>query len=100
MSCFHPVTEAPDREVAALSPEERVRARHALGLGGRWRVSRRNHVVCLEHDDWERLVRDGLATVRRSTEPGGLATYRLTRAGAEAALDQGESLDPQAFPPA
>ncbi len=81
-----------------LSPEERVRARAALGLPNRRRQPTRNHMVCIEHFDWERLVRDGLATVRRPTEPDGLCTYRLTSAGAEAALDPGERIDPRVFP--
>lgn len=80
-----------------LSEAERIRARYALGLPNRRRQPSRNHVVCLAHDDWERLVRDGLATVRRPTEPDGLCTYRLTRAGAEAALAPGERLDPEDF---
>lgn len=85
-------------ESNVLSPAERTRARWALGLDGRRRVTCRNHVACLTHDDWERMVSAGLATVRRPTEPDGLCTYRLTRAGAEAALLPGESLRPEDFP--
>lgn len=83
-----------------MSEAERARARHALGLPNRRRQPSRNHVVCLAHDDWERLVRDGLATVRRPTEPDGLCTYRLTRAGASAALMPGETLPEDLFPEA
>lgn len=83
-----------------LSDAERRHARHALGLGlgGRRRVSDRNHFVCDTHPTWEGLVARGLATVRRSSEPNGVHTYRLTRAGAEAALAPGERLDPEDFP--
>ena len=94
-----PETISDAAEGAVLTPAERHLGRHALGLGGRRRVSWRNHYVCGTHVDWERLVRSGLATVRRSSEPAGLHTYRLTRAGAEAALEPGEGLDPQDFPP-
>lgn len=82
-----------------LTAEERDLARHALGLGGRRRVSYRNHFVCDTDPTWESLVARGLATVRRSAEAcGGMHTYRLTRAGAEAALAPGERLDPEDFP--
>lgn len=86
---------------AVISPEERDLARHALGLRGRRRVSYRNHFVCDTDPTWEGLVARGLATVRRSVEAcGGMHTYRLTRAGAEAALAPGERLDPEDFPAA
>lgn len=94
------MSEPTPCEDAVLSDAERVRARHALGLTGRRRVACRNHVVCLAHDDWERLVRDGLATVRRPIERDGLHTYHLTRAGAEAALAPGETLPEDLFPEA
>lgn len=80
-----------------MSDAERIRARAALGLPNRRRRARRNHMVCLAHFDWECMVRDGLATVRRPTDPDGLCVYRLTHAGAEAALDPGERLDPENF---
>lgn len=84
--------------MTALDDHERHLARHALGLTGRRRTSDRNHFVAATHPEWERLVEAGLATVRRSAEPGGMHTYRLTRAGAEAALAPGERLDPEEFP--
>ncbi len=85
-------------DTAVMSPEERDLARHALGLSKRKRRSWRNHFVCATDPHWERLVEAGLATVRRSAEPGGMHTYRLTRDGAEAALEPGDSLDPEDFP--
>lgn len=94
------MSETTPCEGAVLSEAERVRARYALGLPNRRRQPSRNHVVCLAHDDWERLVRDGLATVRRPSEPDGLCTYRLTLAGARAALKPGETLFPNDFPEA
>ena len=86
--------------MSSMSATERIRARHALGLSGRYRTARRNHVVCLTHDDWERMVRDGLAIARRPTEPAGLTTYRLTRTGAEAALEPGETVSDDLIPEA
>lgn len=86
-------------DTAVLSPEERGLARHALGLPNRrGRMSRRNHFVSPTCPHWERLVAAGLATARRSAEAGGSHTYRLTWAGAEAALEPGERLDPRDFP--
>lgn len=83
---------------AVMTAQERDLARHALGLSKRRRQSYRNHFVCNTDPCWERLVEAGLATVRRSAEATGMHTYRLTRAGAEAALDPGERLDPEDFP--
>lgn len=94
------MSETLRREDTVLSEAERVRARYALGLPNRRRQPSRNHVVCIAHDDWERLVRDGLATVRRPSEPDGLCTYRLTLDGARAALMPGETLFPNDFPQA
>lgn len=92
MNTIAPVT-------AALTDLERDLARHALGLPHRRRVSWRNHWVGDTHHAWEDLVARGLATVRRSVDiNGGMHTYRLTRAGAEAALLPGERLDPDHFP--
>lgn len=85
---------------SSMSATERIRARYAIGLSGRYRTARRNHVVCLTHDEWERMVRDGLAIARRPTEPDGLTTYRLTRAGAEAALEPGETVPEDLIPAA
>lgn len=81
-----------------LTADEHRLARHALGLPNRHRRSFRNHFVAATHEGWERLVSAGLAVVHRSSEVGGMHTYRLTRAGAEATLDPGERLDPEDFP--
>ncbi len=81
-----------------LSPDHVALVRSALGLPNRRRQSYRNHFVDATHPDWEAMVAAGLATVRRSTEPDGPHTYRLTRAGAEAALLPGETLNLDHFP--
>lgn len=85
-------------DTAVMTAQERDLARHALGLPNRRKRSYRNHFVCTTDPLWERMVEAGLATVRRSAEPGGMHTYRLTRDGAEAALEPGDSLDPKDFP--
>lgn len=81
-----------------LSPDEIAVARKALGLPNRHRRCCRNHRIGLDHPDWSALTARGLATCRRSNEPGGPHIWRLTRAAAEAALLPGETLDPQDFP--
>jgi hypothetical protein len=92
-------TSAVDVETGhTLAPDERRLARNALGLPNRRRRSYRNHFVRQTDETWERMVEAGFATVHRSGEPGGMHTYRLTRAGAGAALDPGECLDPEDFP--
>ena len=85
-----------------LTTSERHLARRALGLGfGRSRRAHRNHYLCPTHQDWEHMVARGLATVRRSAEPNdGAHTYRLTRAGAEAALEPGETVPEDLIPEA
>lgn len=85
-------------DTAVMNAHERDLARHALGLPNRRKRSYRNHFVCTTDPLWERMVGAGIATVRRSAEAGGMHTYRLTPAGAEAALEPGERLDPEDFP--
>jgi hypothetical protein len=86
-----------------MSPKQRDLARHALGLPNVLRRSHRNHFVAgPDHDDyqdWMVLVVRGDAK-RRLGNPltGGDDLFTLTRAGAERALDPGESLDPEDFP--
>jgi hypothetical protein len=52
-----------------------------------------------EHEAWEAMVAAGLAR-KRSGSPlsGGDIVYWLTKPAAEAALSEGERLDPEDFP--
>ncbi|MFC6391804.1 hypothetical protein [Methylorubrum zatmanii] len=82
-----------------MSPEQRRLARHALGLPNRYRRSYRNRFLAGGRDEnWLGLVEDGLA---ESGEPDDLGRtwLWLTRAGAEAALEPGERLCREDFPP-
>lgn len=73
-------------------------ARHALGLDNRNRQSYRNHYVG-EEPAWRAMVVIGAARAWEPSEiTGGMPIFRLTRAGAEAALRMGETLDPEDFP--
>jgi hypothetical protein len=88
---------------AALSPDQRDLARHALGLPNGRGQSYRNHFVTgpgsPDYDRWREMVAMGAATRRAGTElTGGDDLFRLTRAGATAALAPGETLDPKEFP--
>lgn len=82
-----------------LSPTERDRARHALGLPNSRRRSYRNRYFASpggeSHAIWSALVARGLADTSRAPRND---FFCLTRVGAEAALDDGETLDPEDFP--
>lgn len=85
-----------------MTPKQRDLARHALGLDGRRRQSYRNHFVTGEgstdHLHWLALVEAGHAWRRAGSQlTGGDDLFRLTKAGAELALDSGESLNPHDF---
>lgn len=78
-------------------------ARHALGLdnpdaGGK---SYRNRYLSPSHSvsctSWREMVRSGYAEEGRATDVG--VWFFLTRKGAEAALNRGERLCPEDFPP-
>lgn len=83
-----------------MTPRQRDLARCALGLGirtGRNKTVRsyRNRFFAsighADYEDWKAMVAAG--------EAEGLGDpFWLTRAGAEAALNAGESLDPEDFP--
>ena len=86
-----------------MNPKQRDLARHALGLDGRCRTSYRNHFVTRagsdDHDIWMAMVAAGWATRRRGSElTGGADIFRLTSAGATAALIGDERLDAEDFP--
>ena len=74
-----------------MTPAEIELARHALGLPNKRKTSYRNHFVTGEgsadHGAWLNLVKNGDATRRAgSALTGGNDLFRLTRAGALAAL--------------
>lgn len=84
-------------------PVQRDLARHAIGLDGRHKQTWRNHFVTGEgstdYPHWMAMVEAGWATRRNgSVLTGGDYLFRLTRAGAELALDPGEALNSDAFP--
>ncbi len=86
--------------MAALPPNTRAVARHALGLPNGAHESYRNFYVCPRaaeaHAGWSELVDGGLAALVRNDR--SYIAYALTRAGAELALDPGETLSPESFP--
>ena len=76
-----------------MTPAQKKLARHALGLDepmARGRSYRNRYFTGAPHDDWQAMVAAGLAKVSCS--------YTLTPAGAKAALDKSETLDPEDFP--
>ena len=90
-------------EETILTKSQRELARHALGLDGNRLRSFRNHFVAgrdhSDHPDWTAMVAVDLATVYPSPRGyGGADLFCLTKNGAQAALDAGESLDPEDFP--
>ena len=81
---------------------QRQLARHALGLPNFRRVSFRNRYAVTyaptqDFEAWEAMAGAGMA---QSSRPGqsGLMIFWLTREGAEAALEPGETLCPEDFP--
>ncbi len=86
-----------------MTDEQREEARHALGLPNARKRSYRNRYVCPEDNAvWSAMVAARWAAMRpaASVPFGGSAIFYLTRAGAELALDDGETLDPEDFPAA
>lgn len=86
-----------------MTPTQKKLARHALGLTNPKANGEtyRNRFICTPADnyyEWRILEEAGLAT--RKPFAAGDIVFMLTRAGAELALDPGESLDPEDFPPA
>lgn len=87
-----------------MTHEQKALARHALGLPNERRCSYRNRFVTgpggADFHAWMDMVDAGLA--RRSDGSklpfGGDDLFRLTRAGADQALEPGERLDPEDFP--
>lgn len=86
-----------------MTPAQKELARHALGLPNARRLSYRNHFVAGEgHGDftnWLAMVEAGEAKRRKGNAlTGGDDLFWLTKAGAEAALNSRERLDPEDFP--
>lgn len=78
---------------------QRKMARSALGLGTDSKRSYRNRYFASpdspQAEEWDALCRAGLAC--REKGGGRLAHFYLTDEGAQAALDPGDSLDPEDF---
>ena len=93
--------------MADLTLNQYNMARHALGLPNPGRKSYRNRYTAgvLSHtfEAWSAMVDAGLATAYphddEGNQRGGLVTFCLTRAGANAVLEMGERLDAEDFPP-
>ena len=86
-----------------MTPRQIELARHALGLRPGCLVSYRNHFVAgsghVDYPDWMLMVDAGNATrIENEHLPAGLVLFKLTRAGAEAALLPGDRLDPEDWP--
>ena len=85
-----------------MTPEQKTLARQALGLPNPENKSFRNHYFSgREHQDWGAMVAAGEAASEpaRNSVVVGYTRFYLTRAGAELALEEGETLDGEHFPP-
>lgn len=83
-----------------FTDRQRQLARQALGLNYRMVSYRNRHFLypgSVIHSVWLDMVAMGAA--QRSDHPSGMDHFSLTHAGAEAALEWGESLCPEDFPP-
>lgn len=82
-----------------LTPDEKALARHALGLPNDTRRSYRNRYAAPRNSEncaaWETMRAKGAADVFAYSE--FLKHFELTKDGAEAALEDGESLDLEDF---
>ncbi len=89
-----------------LTPEQKHLARHALGLPNPKRRSYRNWFGAYtggpDHAAWTAMVAAGLARVHEGKPNAAgqrMDGFGLTRAGADAALEARETLDPEDFTP-
>lgn len=83
-----------------MTPEQLRLARHALGLPNKARRSYRNRFYAGgQHPEWRAMEAAGLAEADTIPTATGMTWFWLTRAGAEAALDPGERLCREDFPP-
>ncbi|ORE90698.1 hypothetical protein ATO13_22301 [Stappia sp. 22II-S9-Z10] len=90
-----------------MTPAQERLARHALGLPNSTGRSTRNAddvtmrggvswgLAALRYDEWVRMREAGLAEIIPSAKR---TTFSLTRSGALAALEPGETLNPEDFP--
>lgn len=85
-----------------MTPAQRKMARHALGLEDGRKVSYRNRYFAelgtTHEDGWDEMCRRGLAV--RGDNGIAIIGFALTAAGAQEALDPGETLDCEDFPSA
>lgn len=86
-----------------MDAKQREMARHALGLPNKSRTTYRNRFVTDEAGDdfevWMGMVARHWAKVRGPVKDlGGMYMFWLTRTGAAAALEPGETLNPKDFP--
>jgi hypothetical protein len=86
-----------------MTPQQIELARHALGLPNDRRRSYRNYFTAgtghPDFADWIAMIKAGTAKRRISSRmAGGDDVFWLTIEGAQAALQHGESLDPEDFP--
>lgn len=83
-----------------MTPRQRELARHALGLPNKARQSYRNRFYAGgQHAEWRAMEAAGLAEADTTPAATGMTWFWLTRAGAEAALETGERLCREDFPP-
>lgn len=85
-----------------MTPAQIKLARHALGLNAGCLISRRNVFVAASDTadfyEWRAMVEAGLAEFRSVFNSSGAEVFKLTRAGAEAALRPGDRLNPEDWP--
>ena len=86
-----------------MTPDQRLLARHALGLPNDRRQSYRNRYYTSPghpmRGAWQALADAGMATITKGQGDGRrLDLFALTRFGALQALDKGERLDMEDFP--
>jgi hypothetical protein len=81
-----------------MNEKQKGLARHALGLPNDSKRSYRNrYVISRDNPDWKALVASGHAAIITTGYVAPTALFYLTKKGAEAALETGESLDPEDF---
>jgi hypothetical protein len=85
-----------------MTPRQKALARHALGLPNRRNRSYRNRFICTyapgDYDIWIDMLEAGLADAMPLRSSDRNRFFWLTLKGAAAALDPGETLDPEDFP--
>ena len=88
-----------------MTPQQRKLARHALGLPNLHKQSYRNRFFASyapggDYDQWAKMEDAGLAERAAVSGDGKRYSFWLTEKGARLALDVGERLCPEDFPPA